>query len=123
MSDNPLSSKISLDTTDFKAAVAAMGLQQVPARPEIAATTLTAVYYPDGVGAELLKKVADEGVILAGGLHPDIKTKYFRVGHMGPAGPSDILATVGAIERSLKALGYAVELGRGVEAAQRAMGV
>ncbi|MGB9592886.1 MAG: pyridoxal-phosphate-dependent aminotransferase family protein [Anaerolineae bacterium] len=107
----------------FKAAVAAMGLRQVPVRPEIAATTLTAVYYPDGVGAELLGKVAAEGIIVAGGLHPDIKTKYFRVGHMGPAVPSDILATVGAIERGLKALGYPVELGRGVEAAQRAMGV
>jgi len=107
----------------FKAAMAALGLRQVPARPEIAATTLTAVYYPDGVGAELLGKIAAEGVVVAGGLHPDIKTRYFRVGHMGPAGPSDILATVGAIERGLGALGYPVELGRGVEAAQRAMGV
>lgn len=81
------------------------------------------MYYPDGVGAELLGKIAAEGVVVAGGLHPDIKTRYFRVGHMGPAGPSDILATVGAIERGLGALGYPVELGRGVEAAQRAMGV
>ncbi len=107
----------------FKAAVAALGLRQVPVRPEIAATTLTAVYYPEGVDAGLLKKVAEEGVVLAGGLHPDIKTRYFRVGHMGPAGPSDILATVGAIERGLKALGHAVEMGRGVDAAQRAMGI
>lgn len=106
----------------FKAGMAALGLRQVPTRPEIAATTLTAVYYPQGVGADLLAKVADEGVILAGGLHPDIKTQYFRVGHMGPASPSDILATVGAIERGLKALGYPVEMGRGVDAAQRAMG-
>ncbi|MBC7259577.1 MAG: alanine--glyoxylate aminotransferase family protein [Chloroflexi bacterium] len=107
----------------FKAAMAALGLRQVPARSEIAATTLTAVYYPDGVGAELLGKIAAEGVVVAGGLHPDIKTRYFRVGHMGPAGPSDILATVGAIERGLGALGYPVEMGRGVEAAQRAMGI
>lgn len=106
----------------FKAGVTALGLRQVPVRPEIAATTLTAVYYPDGVDATLLQKVAEEGVIVAGGLHPDIKAKYFRVGHMGPAGPSDILATVGAIERGLKALGHPVDMGRGVEAAQRAMG-
>lgn len=107
----------------FKAGMAALGLRQVPVRPEIAATTLTAVYYPDGIGAELLAKVAQEGVVVAGGLHPDIKAKYFRVGHMGPAGPSDILATVGAIERGLGALGHPVELGCGVEAAQRAMGL
>jgi len=105
----------------FKAAMAALGVSQVPVRPEIAAPTLTAAYYPEGVGVELLKKAADEGVILAGGLHPDIRTRYFRVGHMGPAGASDILATVGAIEQGLAALGHPVELGRGVEAAQRAM--
>lgn len=107
----------------FKAGMTALGLRQVPVRPETAATTLTAVYYPSGIGAALLAKVAQEGVILAGGLHPDIKTQYFRVGHMGPAAPSDILATVGAIERGLGALGHPVELGRGVEAAQRAMGL
>ncbi len=106
----------------FKAAVQALGLRQVPVRPEVAAHTLSAVFYPEGVGAELLKKVAAEGVILAGGLHPEMKTRYFRVGHMGPVTPSDILATVGALERGLLALGYAVGLGRGVEAAQQAMG-
>lgn len=106
----------------FKAAVQALGLRQVPLRPEVAAHTLSAVYYPEGMGAELLKKVADEGVILAGGLHPEIKTRYFRVGHMGPAQPSDILATVGALERGLLALGHALDLGKGVETAQRAMG-
>ena len=107
----------------FKAAATALGLRQVPARPEFGAATLTAMYYPEGVGAELLKKVADEGVILAGGLHPDIKTRYFRVGHMGPTLPSDILATVGAIERGLAALGHSVEMGAGVQAAQKAMGM
>jgi alanine-glyoxylate transaminase/serine-glyoxylate transaminase/serine-pyruvate transaminase len=107
----------------FKAAIMALGLRQVPIRAEVAATTLTAVYYPESVSAELLKKVADEGVILAGGLHPDIKTRYFRVGHMGPALPSDILATVGAIERGLAALSHPVELGRGLQAAQATMGL
>ena len=107
----------------FNAAVTALGLRQVPVRPEFGAATLTAVYYPEGVGAELLKKVAEEGVIVAGGLHPDIKTRYFRVGHMGPTLPSDILATAGAIERGLAALGHPVELGAGVRAAQEAMGV
>ncbi len=106
----------------FKAAAQALGLRQVPVRPEVAAHTLSAIYYPEGVGAELLKKVADEGVVMAGGLHPEIKTRYFRVGHMGPASPSDILATVGALERGLLALGYTVDLGKGLEAAQRAMG-
>jgi alanine-glyoxylate transaminase/serine-glyoxylate transaminase/serine-pyruvate transaminase len=109
-------------SSGFKAAMTALGLSQVPARPDVAAAPLTAVYYPDGVGAELLPKVAAEGVVLAGGLHPDIRTRYCRGGHMGPAGASDVLATAGAIERGLAALGHPVELGLGVAAAQRAMG-
>jgi len=109
-------------SSGFKSAAQALNLRQVPARPEVAAYTLSAVYYPEGVDAALLKKMAQEGVIVAGGLHPEIKTRYFRVGHMGPASPSDILATVGALERGLAALGHPVELGQGVEAAQRAMG-
>lgn len=106
----------------FKAGGEALGLKQVPLRPEIAGHTLTAVYYPDGVGAELLKSVADEGVILAGGLHPEIRTSYFRVGHMGSVAASDILATLGALERGLKAAGYPVQMGAGVLAAQKTIG-
>ena len=105
----------------FKAAVQSLGLRQVPMRAAVAAHTLSAVYYPKDMGAELLKTVAEEGVILAGGLHPDIKPRYFRVGHMGSTSSSDILATVGALERGLVALGHAVELGEGVQAAQKAM--
>ena len=38
-----------------------------------------------------------KGVVLAGGLHPEIRARYFRVGHMGAARANDVLATVGAI--------------------------
>jgi alanine-glyoxylate transaminase/serine-glyoxylate transaminase/serine-pyruvate transaminase len=59
------------------------GLKIVPVRRDIAANTLTAVYYPPGIGAtQLLTKISEKGVILAGGLHPDHGAKYFRIGHM-----------------------------------------
>ncbi|MGQ9715324.1 MAG: pyridoxal-phosphate-dependent aminotransferase family protein, partial [Anaerolineae bacterium] len=100
-----------------KAAVEALGLEQV-ARPGFRATTLTAAYYPQGVDASLLPHVARAGAILAGGLHPEIRTRYFRIGHMGPTTPRDVVATVAALEEGLAAVGYRFEPGVGVAAAQ-----
>lgn len=102
----------------FKAAVEALGLRQVPLRPEIAAHTLTAIYYPEGVDSSLLGKIKENGIVVAGGLDPQRKGQYFRVGHMGAVSPSDILATIGAIERALSKSGYALEEGAGLAAAQ-----
>jgi len=102
----------------FKAAVSAWGLQQVPLEPAKAAHTMTAIYYPEGVDSSLLALIKKGGVVVAGGLHPAIKDKYFRVGHMGAVGPGDILATVGAIELALIDSGYEVEPGIGLGAAQ-----
>ncbi|KAL7749521.1 hypothetical protein RI367_005076 [Sorochytrium milnesiophthora] len=48
------------------------------------AHTLTAAYYPNNIApTQLLPKIVARGVTIAGGLHPEIATKYFRVGHMG----------------------------------------
>jgi alanine-glyoxylate transaminase/serine-glyoxylate transaminase/serine-pyruvate transaminase len=70
------------------------------------------------VDASFLKYVNEEGAILAGGLHPAIKARYFRIGHMGAINASDVLSTVGALERGLARAGYAFELGTGLAAAQ-----
>ena len=102
----------------LKAAVTALGMKQVPVSPDKTATTLTAPYFPDGVDRTMLAHVKEAGVILAGGLHPDIKARYFRVGHMGVVSMSDILATVGAIEKGLAQVGYKFEPGVGLAAAQ-----
>lgn len=49
-----------------------------------AANTLSAVYYSDRMeGTLFLARAKENGLIIAGGLHPDIKARYFRVGHMG----------------------------------------
>jgi alanine-glyoxylate transaminase/serine-glyoxylate transaminase/serine-pyruvate transaminase len=102
-----------------KRAMTALGLQQVPL--EHAANTMTAPYYPQGVsGPELLPKIKAAGVILAGGLHPEIKAQYFRIGHMGPTNQGDLLATVGAVETGLAGCGYEFEPGVGVAAVMAA---
>jgi alanine-glyoxylate transaminase/serine-glyoxylate transaminase/serine-pyruvate transaminase len=105
----------------FKAAMAALGIKQVPVSADKTATTLTAAYYPEGVDQSLLARVNQAGVILAGGLHPAIKNQYFRVGHMGAVNSSDILASVGAIEKGLAEVGYRFEPGVGLAAAQAAL--
>jgi alanine-glyoxylate transaminase/serine-glyoxylate transaminase/serine-pyruvate transaminase len=103
----------------MRAAVNALGLGQVPARPELAAHTMTAPRYPKNVNpAEFLSQVSASGVTLAGGLHPAIRSEYFRIGHMGAVSPGDVLATVGAIEKALFKCGYDFSLGAGVAAAQ-----
>ena len=47
----------------------------------MAANAMTAAYYPEGVAAaDLLNRMSSHGVVMAGGLHPEIAPKYFRIG-------------------------------------------
>jgi alanine-glyoxylate transaminase/serine-glyoxylate transaminase/serine-pyruvate transaminase len=102
-----------------RAALKALGLGQVPSDSSHAANTLSAPRYPDGVkGSDLLPHIKKAGAILAGGLHPQIKAEYFRIGHMGATKQGDLLATIGAVESGLAACGYAFEKGAGVSATQ-----
>ena len=104
-----------------KAGIEALGLDQVPISQEYAAHTLTAPRYPEGIdGAEFLRKVLQNGVTLAGGLLPSIRSEYFRIGHMGAVSLSDVLATISAMERALADCGYKFMVNAGVEAARDA---
>jgi alanine-glyoxylate transaminase/serine-glyoxylate transaminase/serine-pyruvate transaminase len=108
----------------FRAAMHALGLDMIPKSEAVAAGTLSAPRYPAGVdGASFLGRVGAAGVIIAGGLLPEIKGEYFRVGHMGAVNAGDILATVGAIETALGASGHRFEPGAGLAAAQAVLGV
>ena len=90
----------------------ALGLEPLPKNEAHRAHTLSALYYPAGVDASLVKAIAQEGVVVAGGLHPALKTKYFRVGHMGAVTMNDVSATLGAIERALQAVSGSTSPGR-----------
>ncbi|EIA07489.1 pyridoxal-phosphate-dependent aminotransferase family protein [Flavobacterium frigoris] len=103
----------------FRAAIASLNLTILPKTTEIAANTLTAVYYPEGIdGAALSSKMVDSNVIIAGGLLPEIKTTYFRIGHMGSVSPNDLLAVLGALERALSELGQPLEVGKSLQTFQ-----
>ena len=102
----------------LRAAWQALGLPTVPVRPELQANTLSALRFPPGVDASLVRKIAERGVIVAGGLHPAIRSEYFRVGHMGYATARDdlLLRTVEAVAGALRDAGSLVD----EEAARRA---
>ena len=95
-----------------------LGLESVPRAPGGRAHTLSALYLPNEIeGASFPAQVSKQGVIVAGGLHPEIKGRYFRVGHMGSSvwEPEYLSRTVGAVGRALQACGRSVD----VEAAVR----
>ncbi len=103
-----------------KAAIKALKLKQLPLKDEFAASTMTAPYYPAGVaGGDLMKVMKDEGVIVAGGLLPELKDKYFRIGHMGSVDIGDLLKTIAALEVALAKTGYKFTAGAGVAAAMK----
>jgi alanine-glyoxylate transaminase/serine-glyoxylate transaminase/serine-pyruvate transaminase len=57
---------------------------EVPNDPSVAANGMTAIYYPDGLSvSDIVPRLFERGVVVAGGLHKEIKDKYFRIGHMG----------------------------------------
>lgn len=103
----------------FRAALTSLNLTILPKTNAIAANTLTAVYYPEGIdGAAINSKMNDSNVIIAGGLLPDIKASYFRIGHMGSVSANDLLAVLGALERSLSELGQPLEIGKSLQTFQ-----
>ncbi len=78
------------------------------------ASTLSCVIYPEGVDdAKFRAAMLDEGVVIAGALGA-YAGKAFRIGHMGNATENDMIVALSAVERSLKACGANVELGKAV---------
>jgi len=66
-----------------------------------AANTMSAVYHNGIADADFRGQLAQEGVIVAGGLGK-LKGKIFRIGHMGAINANDVSATLNAIQRTLK---------------------
>jgi alanine-glyoxylate transaminase/serine-glyoxylate transaminase/serine-pyruvate transaminase len=86
----------------FREGLKSLGLEMIPKQEEISANTLSAPFFPAGVeGPAFLRKVNEYGIILAGGLLPEIKTRYFRIGHMGSVNRADTVATLDAIRSAL----------------------
>ncbi|KAI1337240.1 alanine-glyoxylate aminotransferase [Xylariaceae sp. FL0016] len=110
----PLSERFAIhkETSDkIKKTVTDMGLTQVASKPEDQAHGMTAIYLPDSVKpTDILPKLANSGVVFAGGIHKEIATKYIRFGHMGVSvtdpGRSDIDKAMNALKSGLAECGY-----------------
>ncbi|MEO1404225.1 MAG: alanine--glyoxylate aminotransferase family protein [Cyanobacteria bacterium J06635_1] len=103
-------------------AIKALGLPLL-APDDYASTAVTAVI-PDGVEAEQIRSVMRKqfDIALAGG-QDHLKSKIFRIGHLGFICDRDILTTVGALETTLHSLGYErFTPGSGIAAASKVLG-
>lgn len=106
----------------LRAGLRAMGLRVVAKNDEVAANTITAVYLPEGVNpAEVRKAMMAGNIVIAMPLHPALKGRSVRIGHMGAVNHNDVIATIALLERTLKRLGAPVKLGSGLEEAQRVL--
>lgn len=101
----------------------ALGLTTVPARDDLRADTLSALWLPDGVDSSLVGRIAGHGAAVAGGLHPEIRERYFRIGHMGYAAtrPEMLLRTVEAVGKALRDAGTDADPDRGVDAVRQSL--
>ncbi|GMG96330.1 pyridoxal-phosphate-dependent aminotransferase family protein [Tepidimicrobium xylanilyticum] len=97
----------------MQAALEELGFTLLAER-EHRAVTLSNVLYMDGIeDGEFRKVLAEEGVVVAGGLGA-YAGKMFRLGHMGNIDFHDLVSTISAIERTLYRLGIKDVLGKGV---------
>jgi alanine-glyoxylate transaminase/serine-glyoxylate transaminase/serine-pyruvate transaminase len=89
----------------------ALGLRSV-SREAVTGNTLSVLLFPEGIDGALLPRIAARGVIVAGGLHPAVKTTSFRIGHMGytVTRPDYLRRTVEAVGGALRELGAEVDL-------------
>jgi len=103
-----------------RSAMTAMGLR-LAAEKGYAADTVTSVYYPKGIEDTAFRaEVSRNHVSIARGFG-ELEGQIFRIGHMGNVNSNDIVATVSAIERSLKKFGHLFEFGAGCKAAMEAL--
>jgi aspartate aminotransferase-like enzyme len=103
-----------------KAAIKAMGMELYS--KQYPSDVLTAVLAPAGIdGQKVVGKMREKGIWIAGG-QAEAKGKIFRIAHMGFIDEQDLLGTIGALEIVLNDLGYKVELGVGLKAAQQILG-
>jgi aspartate aminotransferase-like enzyme len=99
-----------------RAAMLALGLRLYA--PQAYSNALTAVVAPPGVdGQKVVKILRDKHNLTIAGGQDRAKGKIFRIAHLGYVDKFDILTAVAAVEMTLRELGYAVEMGKGVRAA------
>jgi aspartate aminotransferase-like enzyme len=83
---------------------------------------ITSVVSPKGIDSEKVLAVyaKSHNITIAGG-QGEMKGKVFRLGHMGYVGDFDVVVALAALEQVLAELGYPVDWGAAVGAAQKVL--
>lgn len=99
-------------------AIRKMGLE-VLTEDNVSANTVTPIVAPEGVSLKELRGILLEkyGVDVAGG-QGKLEGKIFRIGHLGNVDPLFVMSVLAALEMALKEVGFDIELGVAVKAAQ-----
>jgi alanine-glyoxylate transaminase/serine-glyoxylate transaminase/serine-pyruvate transaminase len=100
-------------------AIAAWGMQPCAVSPDLYSDTVTAVVVPEGCNGTDVVKIAAEkyGVAFGVGLG-EVAGKVFRIGHLGSLTDVMMLSGLATAEMCMADLGWKVQLGSGVAAAQ-----
>lgn len=102
-----------------RAAVEAWGMRPIADGPEWYSDTVTAVKVPEGFDGNEVVRHAYRYYNLALSISlAKIAGQAFRIGHLGDMNELMILTPINGAEMSMKDLGYPIELGSGVAAAQ-----
>jgi len=102
----------------IRAALTTMGLSLFTQEAFLADTLSVILYPPEIKDKEFRQLLAENGVIVAGGLG-ELQGQVFRLGHMGNLSSSQVIFALEAIEKTLLALGYKLEKGRAIERAEQ----
>ena len=106
----------------FREAIRALGLSMIPKNEMVAANTLSAPYLPEDVSLpDFMKAMGEAEVIIAGGLLPEIKGRYIRIGHMGSVAHTDLMNAVRGIARALNQCAHKTNEDDGVLAIDKIM--
>jgi len=89
-----------------RAGIEALNLELFP-DPKYASNTVTGIRYPEGIDdAGFRGRLREDHNLVIAGAQDHIKGKVFRIGHMGVCSFTDILSTFGAMESTLRKMGY-----------------
>jgi aspartate aminotransferase-like enzyme len=92
-------------------AAEAIGLRVYSQQPS---DSVTAICLPEGIGDEFRKELKTRYAASVAGGQADLKGKIFRISHMGYVDILDTIGLIAAIEYTLAAMGYDLEIGKGV---------
>jgi len=104
-----------------QAGVEALGIELLPDK-SVSSYIITAIKAPEGIDVENVRKIMNTkyDIMVTGG-QQHLKGKILRIGHCGFVDKFDLIKAFVALEFALKECGYAVEIGKGVSAVEKAL--